>query len=52
MPTQPIFKKAQDVGAQGLIEKPILFDELLMQIYDAFQGRFALPTRLKFSSAD
>jgi two-component system, OmpR family, phosphate regulon response regulator PhoB len=42
-------KTTTDVGAQGLIEKPLLFDELLLQVYDALAGRFSLPTRLKFS---
>jgi len=43
-------KKAKEAGAQGLIEKPIMFDELLLQVMDALAGRFSLPTRLKFHS--
>ncbi len=42
--------KTADAGAQGLIEKPIMFDELLLQILDALNGKFSLPTRLKFSA--
>lgn len=42
--------RAKEVGAQGLIEKPILFDELLLQVMDALAGRFTMPTRLKFSA--
>lgn len=41
--------KTKDAGAQGLIEKPIMFSELLVQVLDALQGRFSLPTRLKYS---
>jgi len=41
---------AKEAGAQGLIEKPIMFDEFLLQILDALEGRFALPTRMKFSA--
>ncbi|OVE76106.1 hypothetical protein BVX98_06405 [bacterium F11] len=41
-------QRAKEVGAQGLIEKPIMFDELLMQVLDALNGNFSLPTRLKF----
>lgn len=43
-------KTATEAGAQGLIEKPILFDGLLLQVYDALEGRFSLPTRLKFAA--
>jgi len=43
-------KKTSDVGAQGLIEKPIMYSELLVQIVDALTGKFSLPTRLKFAS--
>lgn len=39
-----------EVGAQGLIEKPIMYSELLTHIYEAMAGRFSLPTRLKFSA--
>jgi CheY-like chemotaxis protein len=42
--------RAKESGAQGLIEKPIMFDELLLQIMDALAGRFTMPTRLKFSA--
>lgn len=42
-------QKTTDAGAQGLIEKPIMFDELLLQVLDALAGRFSLPTRLKYS---
>lgn len=42
--------KTKEAGAQGLIEKPIMFSELLVQILDALQGRFSLPTRLKYAS--
>jgi CheY-like chemotaxis protein len=42
-------KNTQDAGAQGLIEKPIMYSELLVQILDALSGRFSLPTRLKFA---
>lgn len=42
-------QKTKDSGAQGLLEKPIMFDELLLQVLDALDGRFALPTRLKFA---
>ena len=45
-------EKTREAGAQGLIEKPIMFDELLMQVMDGLSGRFSLPTRLKFSSND
>lgn len=44
-------QKTADVGAQGLIEKPIMYSELLMQILDALGGRFSLPTRLKFAGS-
>ena len=40
----------REAGAQGLIEKPIMFSELLVQILDALEGRFSLPTRLKYGS--
>lgn len=43
-------ERTQQVGAQGLIEKPIMYSELLVQILDALGGRFSLPTRLKFAS--
>ncbi len=43
-------KKTTESGGQGLIEKPIMFDELLLQVLDALEGRFSLPTRLKFSA--
>lgn len=43
-------KNTQEAGAQGLIEKPIMFGELLVQILEALSGRFSLPTRLKFAS--
>lgn len=46
---QDSLAKTQSVGAQGLIEKPIMFDELLLQVLDALAGRFSLPTRLKYS---
>lgn len=42
--------KTKEAGAQGLIEKPIMFDELLLQVLDGLDGRFSLPTRLKFSN--
>ncbi len=42
-------KKVADAGAQGLIEKPVMFSELLVQILDAFAGRFTMPTRLKYA---
>ena len=42
--------KTRAAGAQGLIEKPIMFSELLVQVLDALQGRFSLPTRLKYAS--
>ncbi len=42
-------KNTQEAGAQGLIEKPIMYSELLVQILDALSGRFSLPTRLKFA---
>ena len=42
-------KNTQSAGAQGLIEKPIMYSELLVQILDALSGRFSLPTRLKYS---
>lgn len=41
--------KVAQAGAQGLIEKPIMFSELLVQILDALAGRFSLPTRLKYA---
>ncbi len=41
---------AKEAGAQGLIEKPIMFDEFLVQIMDALNGRFTMPTRLKYSA--
>lgn len=43
-------QKTADAGAQGLIEKPIMFGELYVQILDALAGRFSLPTRLKFAA--
>ncbi len=43
-------EKTQKAGAQGLIEKPIMYSELLVQILDALAGRFSLPTRLRFAS--
>ncbi len=43
-------QKTQQAGAQGLIEKPIMYSELLVQILDALAGRFSLPTRLRFAS--
>ena len=42
--------RTKEVGAQGFIEKPIMFDELLVQITDAITGRFSVPTRLKYSA--
>ncbi|MCG3205444.1 MAG: Regulator of RpoS [Elusimicrobia bacterium] len=42
--------KTQAAGAQGLIEKPIMYSELLVQLLDALEGRFALPTRLRFAA--
>jgi CheY-like chemotaxis protein len=42
-------KKVAEAGAQGLIEKPVMFSELLVQILDAFAGRFTMPTRLKYA---
>ena len=42
--------RTRAVGGQGLIEKPIMFSELLVQIFDALNGRFSLPTRLKYAS--
>ncbi len=43
-------ERTSEAGAQGLIEKPIMFGELLVQILDAMNGRFSLPTRLKFAA--
>ena len=43
-------QKTADAGAQGLIEKPIMFGELYVQVLDALAGRFSLPTRLKFAA--
>ena len=43
-------QKTQQAGAQGLIEKPIMYSELLVQVLDALAGRFSLPTRLRFAS--
>lgn len=43
-------QRTQEVGGQGFIEKPVMFDELFRQILDAFDGRFTLPTRLKFAA--
>jgi CheY-like chemotaxis protein len=43
-------ERAVEAGAQGLIEKPIMFDELHLQVMDALSGRFSVPTRLKFSA--
>lgn len=43
-------EKTQAAGAQGLIEKPIMYSELLTQILDALAGRFSLPTRLRFAA--
>jgi sigma-B regulation protein RsbU (phosphoserine phosphatase) len=42
-------QKTAEAGAQGLIEKPIMFSELLVQVLDALGGRFSLPTRLKYT---
>jgi len=42
--------KVAAAGAQGLIEKPVMFSELLVQVLDAFAGRFTMPTRLKYAS--
>ncbi len=43
-------EKTQAAGAQGLIEKPIMYSELLVQILEALSGRFSLPTRLRFAA--
>jgi DNA-binding response OmpR family regulator len=43
-------QKAHDVGAQGFIEKPIMFDELLLQLMEALAGRDSLPTRFKYAA--
>ena len=43
-------QKTTEAGAQGLIEKPIMYSELLSQLMEALAGRFSLPTRLKFAS--
>jgi two-component system cell cycle response regulator len=43
-------EKAQLAGAQGLIEKPIMYSELLVQVLEALSGRFSLPTRLRFAA--
>lgn len=40
----------KECGAQGLIEKPLMYNELLIQIIDALNGRFSLPTRLKYAA--
>ena len=42
-------ERTTEAGAQGLIEKPLMYSELLVQILDALSGRFSLPTRLKFA---
>jgi CheY-like chemotaxis protein len=42
-------QKTADAGAQGLIEKPIMFGELLTQVIEALAGRFSVPTRIKFA---
>jgi CheY-like chemotaxis protein len=42
-------KRVGQAGAQGLLEKPIMFSELNAQILEAFAGRFTLPTRLKYA---
>lgn len=42
--------KTEQAGAQGLIEKPIMYSELLVQVLDALSGRFSLPTRLRFAA--
>lgn len=42
--------KAKAAGAQGFMEKPLRFNELLRQIFDAINGNFSLPTRLKYAS--
>ena len=39
-----------EAGAQGLIEKPIMYSELLTQIMEALAGRFSLPTRLRYAA--
>lgn len=43
-------QKTQQAGAQGLIEKPIMYSELLVQVLEALSGRFSLPTRLRFAA--
>ena len=43
-------KRTVESGAQGLIEKPIVYSALLVHIMDALAGRFSVPTRLKFAS--
>jgi two-component system, OmpR family, response regulator VicR len=42
-------EKVKQVGAQGLLEKPIIYSELLMQVMETIAGNFSLPTRLKYS---
>lgn len=42
-------KRVMAAGAQGLIEKPIMFSELHVQILEALSGRITLPTRLKYA---
>ena len=43
-------KRVAQVGAQGLIEKPIMYSELMAHVGDALAGKFSLPTRLKFGT--
>lgn len=42
-------QKAKSLGAQGFMEKPLRFNELLRQIFDALNGQFSVPTRVKYS---
>jgi CheY-like chemotaxis protein len=43
-------EKVAEAGAQGLIEKPIMYSELLVQVQDAMDGRFSVPTRLRYAA--
>jgi len=47
--TPDYLQKAKEVGGQGLIEKPLMFNEFLLQVNDALTGKFTMPTRLKYS---
>ena len=40
-------KKSVQAGAQGFIEKPLMFDDLLKRVEDGMKGHFVMPTQIR-----